>query len=143
MLDALESVNQRRQLVGIFPVHQDQFCFGMFKDIGKLWRGQAKIEGCQHGAELWHGKECLQHAMAVGGQHRHPVTLCYPHMPQSVGQTVYTRFQLTIGIAPRTIDHGGLAGEQTSGTAQKVQRQERLEHGAVLSHVAQEPWGRQ
>ena len=29
MLDALERVHQWHELVGIFPVHQDYFCFGM------------------------------------------------------------------------------------------------------------------
>ena len=141
MLDALERVHQWRELVGIFPVHQDHFCFGMFEDIGELWRGQAEVEGYQHGAKLWHGKERLQHAMTVRGQHRYLVTLRHSHVPQGVGQTVHARFQLMIGIAPRTIDHGGLGREQTSGTAQKVQRQERLEHGAILSHEAQEGMG--
>jgi hypothetical protein len=81
--------------------------------------------------------------MTIGGQHRYLVTLRYSHVPQGVGQTVHTRFQLIIGAAPRAINYGGLSREQTSGTAQKVQRQERLEHGAILSHEAQEGWDRQ
>jgi hypothetical protein len=143
VLDALARVHQWLELMGIFPVHQEHFCFGMFEDIGELWRGQAEVEGYQHGAKLGHGKECLQHAMTVRGQHRHLVALRRPHVPQSVGQTVHARFQLMIGIAPHAINHSGLRRKQTSGTAQKVQRQERLEHGAVLSHEAQEGWDRQ
>ena len=45
MLDALERVHQWRELVGIFPVHQDYLCFGMFEDIGELLGGQAEVEG--------------------------------------------------------------------------------------------------
>src|SRR5215831_12050702 len=143
MLNTFERVHQGHELVSIFPVHQDHFGFSMFEYISELWRGQTEVEGYQHGAQLWHGKERLQHAMTVRGQHCHLVALRYPHVLQGVGQTVHARFQLMIGIAPRTIDYGGLRREETSGTAQKIQRQERLEHGAVLSHEAQERWERQ
>src|SRR5262245_60243018 len=72
--------------------------------------------------------------MAVGRQHCHLVALLHAHLPQGIGQAMHTRLQMTIGIAPPIIDHRDLVREQTSSTAQKVQRQERLEHGAVLSH---------
>ena len=122
MLNAFEPVHKRGDLMGILPVHQDHFGLGVLKDVSKFRRGETIVEGHQHSTELRHGKERLQDTMAVRRQHRDFIALGHAQVPQSVRQTMHTRFQVAVGRTPCTINHCGLVREQPRGAAQKVQR---------------------
>ncbi len=61
-----ELIDDEGELVGVFPIDQYHFGFGVLQDIGELGCGEAIIERHEHCPQLRHGKKRFEHAVAIG-----------------------------------------------------------------------------
>ena len=129
-----QAFNQRRDLVRVFPVDQQGLRFGVLQNVGEVRRGEAVVEGRQNGADLRHGKEGFQHAVAVRRQHGDRVPLADAALAQGVGQPVHPFLQLAVRVAVVAVDDGRFVGKEACRPAQELQGQEGLEHVRPVSY---------
>src|SRR5919199_2234971 len=99
-----------------------------------LARAQASVYGDEDQARQRYGEMRLEHRRDVRAQERHSITLLQVGLFEARGQAVDPLFELFVGVAPVTVDHGGLVREHVGATLEEAHRRE-LRTVNLLAHA--------